>query len=111
MSPVIPTFGSTTRSSSSTTSIPGIWNTGFSATSFNYNRFFGLASGGFGVCDTGASGTSLPNFYSIARDYKSPTFLGLGAGGGFSANLRAGVNLNVQGGLGSATLNLSDSIQ
>jgi hypothetical protein len=111
MSPAIPTFGSTTRSSSSTTSISDIWNTGFSTTSFNYNRFFGLASGGFGVYDTGASGTSLPNYYSIARDYKSPTFLGLGAGGGFSANLRAGVNLNVQGGLGSAALNLSDSIQ
>lgn len=83
----------------------------FAATSFNYNRFFGLASDGFGVYDTGASGTSLPNYYSIARDYKTPTFLGLGAGGGFSANLRAGVNLNVQGGLGSAALNLSDSVE
>ena len=104
-------MGSTIKSSSSTTSISDIWNTGLSVPSLNFNRFFGLARDGFGIYDTGANGTSLPDYYSVAKDYKSPKFLGLGAGGGFWAKLRAGANLNLQGGLGSAVLNLSDSIQ
>jgi hypothetical protein len=101
---------SKTLSSSSKITINDLWRRG-GLNVINYNKFIGLASNGFGVYDTGVNGTDLPSYYSKAGEFKSPTVLGFGVGAGFSANLRAGVDIKLKASLGSADLALNDSIK
>ena len=93
---------------STTKTFSNIWGPGGpSTTAFKLDKFFGLASSGFGVYDSAAG---LPAPYSISKDYKSSTILGFGIGAGGSANVRAGINLSASGSLGSAALNLKDNV-
>lgn len=99
---------SLTLNTSTTKTFSNIWGAGGpSSTSFNFNKFFGLASSGFGVYDSTAG---LPAPYSTSGDYKSPTVLNFGIGAGGSASVRAGINLSASGSLGSAALNLNDNV-
>jgi hypothetical protein len=92
---------------SSSKTISNIWGAGSSSsTAFNFNKFLGLANGGFGVYD---STSGLPAPYSISGGYNVGT-TGLGFGVRGSASVRAGLNLSASGSLGSAALDLNDNI-
>jgi hypothetical protein len=93
---------------SSSKTISNIWGAGSSSsTAFNFNKFLGLANGGFGVYD---STSGLPEPYRVSRDHKKRPFFGFGIGAGGSASVRAGLNLSASGSLGSAALDLNDNI-
>lgn len=92
---------------STSSALPSIWNSGTGA-SLNYGRFVGFARDGWGIYD---STSGLPASRPLSGDYRSPTFLGFGAGAGYNGDLRAGVNLDLRATTGSASLNLNDQIQ
>jgi len=86
-----------------------IWSSGASD-SFSDGRFLGLAHQGFGTYE---GGNTLPAYFNASGDWRSPrpwnAVPGFGFGG--SAQLRAGVNLGINGTAGSAQLNLNDRIK
>jgi hypothetical protein len=92
--------------SSTSSTIPNIWS-GSGSSSLNYGRFLGFANAGWGIYNSTAG---LPAPRSFSGDYKSPTVLGFGVGAGYNANLRTGINLDLQATAGSANLTLNDSI-
>jgi hypothetical protein len=99
-------MSSTILNISTSATLPSIWNGG-TGTTLNYGRFVGFARNGWDIYD---STFGLPAPRILTGDYKTPTVLGFGVGGGYSADLRTGVNLDLKATTGSARLNLNDQI-
>ena len=100
-------MASTLINVSTSSTIPSIWNNG-TGNSLTYSRFLGFAKDGWKIYD---SSSGLPAQRALGSDYKSPTVLGFGVGGGYNANLRAGINLDLRASTGSAKLSLNDQIK
>lgn len=100
-------MASVTLNTSTVSNIPNIWSQSPGA-SFKYGRFLGLANQGWGAYN---STNGLPAPLAKSGEAKSDTLLGFGIGAGYNANLRAGLNVNLEGTAGSGQLNLKDNIK
>jgi len=105
-----------TTNAKSQTKLTDLWNTG-GKTSFNLNKFIGIADKGPGIYDTGIGGVNPPKAFVLSKEFYKDASLKLfgvgysaGAGAGIKASAKAGLDVNINASLGSADLNLDNSI-